>query len=288
MRFYPLVCPQLLVKGKHDETFSYVEMNPSLYIDDDNNYTVLIRLVNYRKYMDRSFYLGQDKSDSKYYMIKGKFENDDFNEVSGKMLAVTTHMNKHFSYWTGVEDIRFINQDQVLVTYPELSTQCKAIICRGQITDNSLFVEQICEPSNEEKNWMPFDDNKVIYSVYPFVVKDIATDHKLTEISTALKIKGYHGSTNGVKLNNDYLFLIHKYTNYTEHRWLLWQPDTQTVRVSSPFKFMKYSYIEFPCSLVKKDNDYFVSLGVNDDKAYIVKVFANEMQVLLKTLTKMN
>lgn len=36
--------------------------------------------------------------------------------------------------------------------------------------------------------------------------------------------------------------------------------------------FLPHSYIEFPCSLVLHEGRLFVSLGVNDDKAFVLEL----------------
>ena len=57
----------------------------------------------------------------------------------------------------------------------------------------------------------------------------------------------------------------------TYHRWLLFDLVTDDIQLSQEFVFFNYSYIETALSLCKLDNRIFVSLGVNDDKAFIVE-----------------
>jgi hypothetical protein len=122
---------------------------------------------------------------------------------------------------------------------------------------------------------MPFDTNKVIYSLDPFIVKDILEDNK-TEIGTTdetkLQLKGFHGSTNGVKYDDNYtLFLIHINRDKVYHKWLLFNPNTNEMKLSKEFLFFSHAYIEFTCSLCRYENRFFISVGVNDDKAYIIE-----------------
>ena len=131
---------------------------------------------------------------------------------------------------------------------------------------------------------MPYTDEKgnemVIYSLNPFKMKEIETDD-YTEITLTEEImkqlENYHGSTNGVSyvhLNNSnetILFLIHKNADKTYHRWLLFNYKTNEITLSKEFYFFKYSYIEFPVSLAIFNERVFISLGINDDKAFIVE-----------------
>ena len=122
-----------------------------------------------------------------------------------------------------------------------------------------------------------FDKNsyKVIYSLQPFLIKSIENDDlEEIEISNLNKIKleDYHGSTNGIVLNNyERLFLIHINREITSHRWLLFNIETKDIVLSEEFIFFKNSYIEFPCSLSKYIDRFFISIGINDSKAFIIE-----------------
>jgi hypothetical protein len=91
------------------------------------------------------------------------------------------------------------------------------------------------------------------------------------------QLENYHGSTNGIKytpLNKSdetILFLIHQNADKTYHRWLLFNCKTNEIILSREFHFFQYSYIEFPISLSIFDERIFISLGINDDKAFIIE-----------------
>ena len=129
---------------------------------------------------------------------------------------------------------------------------------------------------------MPYFDNdndcpKVIYSLCPFTIKSIEDDN-VSEICVSElikeKLQGYHGSTNGIQFlkgTSNFLFLIHVNREKTCHRWLLFNIKTNDVQLSEEFLFFKNSYIEFTCSLSRLKDRIFISLGVNDDKAFIIE-----------------
>lgn len=189
-----------------------------------------------------------------------------------------------------MEDIRFINNDSLLVICSERNLNGKPCIFHAILHDNIITLTHKLEPSVIEKNWMPYNYNNkdyVIYRVSPFTIKSIFDDDRriinLNEL-LSVQLKDYHGSTNGVSFigsTNEVLFLIHKYTFNNQqskilHRWLLFNPETETVRISEEFSFFKYSFLEFNCSLQYYDELYYLTLAVNEDKIYIV-TFTPEM-----------
>ena len=68
----PIIVPQICFMDKYGNTNSYVEMNPSLFIEEDGNVTILVRCVNYKKQNNKDFTLYEDVSKSIYYKITGK------------------------------------------------------------------------------------------------------------------------------------------------------------------------------------------------------------------------
>jgi hypothetical protein len=193
------------------------------------------------------------------------------------------------TYWLGMEDIRFCDSNTVLLTVPEKNPSSgNPCIFKGVMDGSTIHSIIKCEPSNVEKNWMPYIDTdtskKVIYNVNPFQIKSIETNTLETiSLNSTLEkdLENYHGSTNGIVYNTHWrLFLIHINKERTYHRWLIYNPTTKEVRVSNPFVFFQYSYIEFPCSLCEYQGVYYISLGVNDDKAYILTVEKEEVNKL--------
>jgi hypothetical protein len=173
-----------------------------------------------------------------------------------------------------------------LVNVPELHPGGKPAIFQAKLQDNVISDFISCKPNiTSEKNWMPFLDdnvNKVIYSLNPFIIKSIDKDDLeeiyVPEYNKKL-LNGYHGSTNGIFLNEyERLFLIHINKETTIHRWLLFNVKTKTIILSEEFVFFKNSYLEFTCSLSKYNERIFISLGVNDDKAYIIETNIEDIE----------
>ena len=159
-------------------------------------------------------------------------------------------------------------------------------LCR--LEDSTLHVEKQCQPSKQEKNWMPiYSSDYVIYSCSPLCIKAILTDEKkhieLPDI-VLNTLAGYHGSTNTIEFENGILCLIHKNeTNRVHHRWFWISNSLTEFMVSEPFVFFAYTYIEFPISLIKRgDNTILVSIGINDDRAFLINVNLNDIYESIK------
>jgi hypothetical protein len=304
INYIPLIGPERFFIDIRGLPNSYSDTNPSIYIDENNYIIILIRQVNYRKFSNKQFVLDQNTSISKYVMMYGH----NFNNLETSQIEYDwNNFPKYNTYWEGMEDIRFINKNLLLVTVPERNINGMPCIFLAElitekITEKVTKIKLLnkLEPSNIEKNWMPFHysdfdtnfdlyqnhQNLVIYSVSPFIIKSLYNDdRRLIPINNELveKLQGYHGSTNGLNIHNmyqnqhDILFLIHKYETKTHHRWLKFNPQHNQVYLSEPFIFFTHSYIEFPCSLswCNPDQQIVISLGVNDNKAYIVFIDPN-------------
>ena len=272
----PIILPELLFKDRFNNSNLYVDMNPSMYISPSGNVKILVRRVNYRKFNNRDFILYEHKSNSVYALLTGTLDTKPLNleNFSLEILKNNYTIPTYPTYWTGIEDIRFINESTILTTIPECNPSGQPAIFKATL-DTKVHSHTICSPSAIEKNWMPYIDhngtNKVIYSLFPFTIKSIDTDDRqvLTHIQA---LEGYHGSTNGIVYKECRLFLIHINKERTYHRWMLFNPSTQAINVSEPFTFFKHSHIEFTCSLASFKDRIFVSIGVNDSSAFILEL----------------
>lgn len=284
----PLFVPQKRFQDLYGKPNAYLETNPSIHIKEDNSVTILIRCVNYRKFCDKSFTLYEPKSNSSYFVARGNlgpFEYLSLDNFQIQEVEVNYGLPKYNTYWTGPEDIRFLDEKSIITTIPECNPKGHPSIFTALLESNRIFNCRPLEPSGSpEKNWMPFDEGrKVIYSVCPFIVKDLngnsiknieLPDHK------ANQLKGYHGSTNGIpyKSPSEFLFLVHINKERTYHRWILFDSDRDSIRISKEFIFFRDTYIEFTCSLAATaSNRIFVSCGVNDDKAFILELSSRDI-----------
>jgi hypothetical protein len=303
---YPIICPQIVFKDRFGNHNAFTEINPAIWFDESTQtWTVLVRGINYKKLSNSSFTLYHSPAHSLYWIAEGK----DLNSLEFRELKFEYgNLKWYSSYWNGVEDIRFLDKDIIIACVPQLNPGGGPALFKAKINRQTqhdfaiLHSFQSLEPHERpEKNWLPFPGGHVVlYSCSPLILKPLETDVK-QEVPCSPEVKealqGYHGSTNGVlirvknsnnhpedfissetkplvKVGDSWVFLVHKNNENkrTVHRWLWISDDYLNIRVSDPFTFFKHSYIEFPCGLVYKDNSFYVSLGVNDDKGYILQV----------------
>jgi hypothetical protein len=277
----PIIVPQISFLDIYNNENNYFEMNPSIFIDENGSTNILVRCINYKKFASKKFTLYENNSNSIYYNISGTLEKNEKLNIESfdfSILNYEYNLPTNYSYWKGLEDIRFVKKNTVLVNVPELGREGNPSIFKANFQNNTISNFIQCYPNNIEKNWMPYSDNnmeKVIYSLNPFKIKSIEKDDIIEiEISESIKSKliGFHGSTNGININCcEILFLIHINKNITTHRWLIFNILNNDIKLSDEFVFFKNSYIEFNCSLALYNERIFISIGVNDDKAYIIE-----------------
>ena len=285
LAWYPLVCPQHLFIDRQGETNAFYETNPAAIFQSDGTLHIAVRLVNYRKFHTRAFKMGGRLSESKYIFWKARLDEGGLTSLSeAKEIVWTNPFPKYPSVWTGYEDLRFLtHSSKILVTAPELNSSGAPRLVLGMLNADTATaaITDLLEPSATEKNWMPFsaiagaEASHVIYSVSPLVVKRLVTPTAVTLVSEIPTLAGYHGSSNGVPYQGGHLFLIHLYKERTEHRWFYLNFTEKTYGFSDPFVFLEHSYIEFTCSLSEipgKKEEFLVGLGVNDDKAFLLRV----------------
>ena len=270
---FPIIVPTEYYQDRYGNQNSYVEMNPSLYIKEGGTFIILVRTVNYLKYKNKAFTIYGDSSRSIYSIIRGNIENFDAYDV--KQLEIQYNIPRQWSLWYGVEDVRFIDDRTILACIPECNNSSPCIF-KGTLSNNVLTSFEKCNPSVVEKNWMPYGGSKVIYSVSPFIIKSLIEDNReeiLLNETDKRELEGWHGSSNGIDFcGGDKLFLIHKNNERVVSRWLVLNDETKSVRYSKEFVFFRDSYFEFTCSLAKYKDRIWVSLGVNDSKAFIIEI----------------
>ena len=273
-RLIPIILPKERYTDRFDQPSAFVDTNPSMFIRPDGGVTLLVRRVNYRKYADKTFSLGSFPSQSKYVVATGNVR--DLSRWDWTPLRTEYGIPTYRTYWSGPEDIRFLSEREIIATIPECNPSGNPAIFRARLEGSVMNSVEPCYPNETEKNWMPFKDHesrtKVVYSVSPLRMKDVTTA-EMTDYGEFPELTGYHGSTNGVPYMSDHrLFLIHVNRERSFHRWLLFHPSKKTVQVSDEFTFFQHSYIEFPVSLCEYAGKLYVSMGVNDEAAYILEI----------------
>jgi hypothetical protein len=285
---HPIIIPILYFKDIYNQDNSFFEMNPSLHINEKGNVVILIRNIDYRIFDENKFTIYNHPTNSIYMIMTGsiiKNEKIDIEKFTLEKIDYNYDLPIYPTFWKGMEDIRFINETDILVTVPECNKNGNPCIFKATITNNKIHSFKVCLPNKIEKNWMPFlntdGKNKVVYSLDPFLIKSIEEEEfekwELEE-SVSVQLKCYHGSTNGIHYNNYYWFLIHIRKERIYHKWIRMDIINKQINVSKEFVFFAHSYVEFPTNLCLFNNRIFISLGVNDIKAFIIEIALNELE----------
>jgi len=289
---YSLITPQKTFRDHFNNANAYVDMNPSLNISNEGDVTILVRKVNYFKFSNQDFTLYDSLySYSIYSIINCKMTSDsqiDLDNAEYKELEYNFNIPTYHAYWKGLEDIRFVNNKKIIAIIPECNSRGSPSIFSAELNNNAIDSFIPCKPDTIEKNWMPFVDkegnDKVIYKLSPFTIKSLYTeDFETISLPNCIEelLTGYHGSTNGIQYRGNLLFLIHINKERSYHRWLLFNPETNQVNLSQEFIFFQNSYIEFPCSLCNYKDNIFISLGVNDNKAFLLELKTQDIDNIL-------
>src|SRR5579872_819355 len=176
-KWYPLASPNVTFIDKHGEPNAFLECNASLFLQEGECFILLVRLINYRKFSDRSYKVAKDFSESRYLICRGvgdSFDTEIFEELKFEALIPL-----YEAYWRGYEDIRFIDEKRLLVTIPQASPTGKPIVCLASLNGRIVTVSSVLNPHVQEKNWMPFSfmgADLVVYSVSPLAIKSLAND----------------------------------------------------------------------------------------------------------------
>lgn len=268
-----IVVPQRFYTDRHGNPNAYRDHSCSLNINDEGQFTCLIRQVNCQSYVNHTYHVGESKQQSRYIAL-----------INNQVYAVEYNwgeFEEYATYWKGMEDVRFIDEQQILVVVPERNEGGMPCQFLAQLEFNEYYftIRLISKlyPCSMEKHWLPFGD-QVIYSLNPLIIKSIdQDDREELEMSTELvnKLTDYSGGTNGVLLNMEYVFLIHKHEGKSEHRWMKMNVYDLSIKLSEPFFFYQHAYYEYACSLSVYENKLYIALSVNGDKVMIQSMHMN-------------
>lgn len=205
--------------------------------------------------------------------------------------------------WTfiGLEDARLVDWNNTLsLIGVRRDTKADG---EGRMEISSLHLSNLTEksrvriePPNHsycEKNWMPISDkpNMFVKWTNPTEVVTVKTTSKTTAQSSTVSTnpvktikpipRDIRGGSQLVSYKGGYIAVTHEVDLWNHedgtkdaqyyHRFVVWDSNFNVIDVSSDFKFMD-ARVEFCCGMAKKDQDYFITFGFQDNAAYILKL----------------
>lgn len=218
----------------------------------------------------------------------------------------------------GMEDPKVILDEINNSLYIYASTfdeKCNTVLCRLEYDIDTIencfkTSETNCNPKTQkllkydktreiEKNWMPFktSDNKIylVYSVYPLIILEEEREYDNNIVYKEIlnvkheSLKNARGTSNGILLNNDFVFIIHEKPGTKDYlNGFMFLENKYPFNLKSNTKCVKFvnKPIEFPNGLCTYNDKLLISFGINDNTSGILLVdtdFTSTLKNDLKT-----
>lgn len=250
-----------LIDGFTSSTPSICELAP-------NRYAVNTRFVNYRIDEKGNY---SNPAVIETVNIVSVYDGS-WNRMSPDVAVL--HDVTHDGHYKGIEDIRLLAIDGKLLYNGNRGVAGRMLVEHGEIdidtgrtTSLLLHIEQ---QQSVEKNWVLFAD-KCIYSWFPLTIGSIGRDGELDDIcvrTTPLVFERLRGSTNGVRIGDEYWFLCHMVSyedrRYYYHMFVAIDATTHEVtRFSQLFTFEKAA-VEYTLGFVDVGDHVLVGYSCMD------------------------
>lgn len=296
---------------------NYYTLNPSMYLDNNTSEVILnIRHVNFDRIGHRYIAMSNDniiKTRNMLYKLKD-FDSIDLSSLNGKEIIKHTPPK---GIVIGLEDLKVFKHNKKLCFVATSYEVCKTPkVVFGYIdTDNykTTFIKPLVNPSittpyRAEKNWMPILDSSydkfilLVYSIFPFQILKLNLDNYNLSLyhKTLWKndIKDVRGSSCLVpfkfnKKEDGYLFVTHQvyFVNGQRHyvHRICWISREYTKMIySNPFLFEKECNIEYSNGLICMPDYVYISYGIDDRNAKIIRINCRRIHKMLLNTTYQN
>lgn len=300
---YPLILPAELTSGTG-------LMNPSIFIDESGKVIVNIRHVNYTFYhSEEKLYQHQygpltyihPEEDMHLRTWNWYCELDENFEISKFSQIDTSTFDTYEPMWdfVGLEDARIFKwEDKLYITgvRRDTTTNGQGRMELSEIVVNDDGVQEVSrfripppkDPNSYcEKNWMPIADLPYHYVKWsnPTEVVKVDPENQTCEtvhLGDQINLpRDVRGGSQVISWKDHYLALTHEVWLFNSevgrkdavyrHRFILWDKNWNIVRVSDDFSIMS-GHVEFSIGMVKRDSEFLISFGFQDNAAYVLKV----------------
>lgn len=299
---YPLIIPST-------ETDCTGLMNPSI-LNLNGKIIVNVRHVNYTFYHSEKKLFQHQFGPLTYLHPENDMHlrtwnvycelDDDFNIVRQQRIDTSDFPEKELWDFVGLEDVRLMNWDNKIYTTGvrrDLDTigTGRMELCEIEITDDNvkeLSRFRIPPPNDPtsycEKNWMPIEDQPYHYVKWSNPTEVVKVDPVTqTCVTTALTEhvpipRDLRGGTQVVPFgDNHYIALTHEVDLFSSevgrkdavyrHRWVVWDKEWNIVKFTDDLSIMG-GHVEFAIGMCKKDSDYLITYGWQDNGAYLMRI----------------
>ena len=300
----PLVIPVGLTSGTG-------LMNPSVYVDHDNEIIVNLRHVNYtlvHAESKQSFpsrygpltYLHPEKDQrlvTENYLCRldSNLQMTNFTKVEMQVL--------HEPIWefVGLEDARLVQwNDEYYLIGVRRDTTTNGVgrmeytqldLDKDNWTAKEIHRKRIAAPDKDdsycEKNWMPVVDKPYTFIKWTMPTEIVYSNpfgHDTEQVAlrhTPAPTKDQRGGSQVIKWGSMYICITHEvdlFKNYLEqkdaiyrHRLVIWDEQFNFVGMSNPFSFLD-AQVEFCVGAAQYNGDLLLSFGFQDNAAFVLSV----------------
>ena len=286
----------------------YAPMNPSI-LKTPEGYNVICRTVNFKQKGGTS-YEAIDPEDktirTKNYMLR---YDPDFKLLSQREIVEDLPRMRYPTQIKGLEDCRLFESNQyhwmfstTYDTHPGVVSQSLCQMKNDPNASGQLAVEKLVplkgiNATNNEKNWLPFVKNGILYAIYgydPLIVFKINRDtgdcESIIDENPKHDFTKFRGSAPPIEFDGGYLIATHEVVFMNDqrtylHRFVYFDNDFKVAKVSKPFTFF-HKGVEYCCGLTTdhKDKNAILTVGFEDSQAFIVFVDLDHVRTLLEPL----
>jgi len=306
---HPLILP-------HSVTGGVGVMNPSVFVNSNNEIFCNIRVVNYALYHSRKHphkygplqYLHEEDNIAlDTFNVLAKLDQD-LNIVSHHKVDTSANYTPPAWNFTGLEDARLVEWDEetfLIGVRRDVKSDGEGRMEMSALTFNSGEASEDYRtrmeppvPSYCEKNWMPILDwphHFVKWTSPTEIVKHDANGKCETVRVLESRFDGtlrrdLRGGSQLVPFKDGYLALTHDSVLYKTqqnqkdatylHRFVFFNIDLELTEITDTFTLLGGD-IEFCCGLAAYEDDLLISFGYQDSSAFILKISKEQVSNII-------
>ena len=240
----------------------------SYFIEPDGAYTLRNNLVETRNFTSQ-------------------WNGDELTWSGWEEVVPPANAKKRDDVIMGLEDIRLWGSTFTATTREYSYCEANRMVW-GSYPDLNFKVLRPPQETSCEKNWIPIDDHKFIYSWYPLIVGKVGENddfHLETIHETPHWFRHLRGSTPPVAVGDELWLLTHIVCPYAPrhylHVWVSLDKNLRPVACSRPFFFM-HRGIEYCLGLYCHGQELQCFVSIWDRESWVARVPIEEVKKVLK------
>jgi predicted GH43/DUF377 family glycosyl hydrolase len=290
MKRYPVLCQKFSLQPKSLKISTpFSVCNPSL-IATDEGFLATVRVHNYRlrhKGIIVEFTGGQLWNENWLLELSADLAIRSAKRIVFQEGVAVSH--------NGIEDIRLqrVGEDIYVIATATDWIEGTASMSFGKLQENTIKnLTFLNSPFGRkvEKNWMPLARQGNLYGVYsisPFVLVDMQDGARIAiENEGDPRLRDYRGSSQLVPWGDSWLCIVHRSAKtkggiYYLSRFVVLNQNFLVTALSDDF-FLERPGIEFCAGIAIKDDAVFITYGIFDELARVVRLNRQDVESMLR------